>query len=83
MIQVRYFARYREELGVDAETIEATAAETVGALLSELHARGGVWSRIFAQDQRVMMAVNQELADAATPVKAGDEVAFFPPVTGG
>ncbi|MES9849249.1 MAG: MoaD/ThiS family protein, partial [Candidatus Thiodiazotropha sp.] len=37
----------------------------------------------FAEDQRVMMAVNQELTDRNTPLKSGDEVAFFPPVTGG
>ena len=83
MIQVRYFARYREELGSDAESVEATTVDTVEALLGELRARGGTWSRLFAEDQRVMMAVNQELADPATPIDDGDEVAFFPPVTGG
>lgn len=83
MIQVRYFARYREELDSDAESVEATAVDTVEALLSELRGRGGAWSRLFAEDQRVMMAVNQELADPATPIGDGDEVAFFPPVTGG
>ena len=83
MIQVRYFARYREELDSDGEEIEATSADTLEALLKALRARGGVWSRLFAEDQRVMMAVNQELADPATPISDGDEVALFPPVTGG
>lgn len=83
MIQVRYFARYREELGSDTESVEAATVDTVEALLVELRARGGTWSRLFAEDQRVMMAVNQELADPATPIGDGDEVAFFPPVTGG
>ncbi len=83
MIQVRYFARYREELGAEAESIDTSAADTLGDLLKLLRARGDVWSRLFAEDQRVMMSVNQELADPATPVRDGDEVAFFPPVTGG
>jgi molybdopterin synthase sulfur carrier subunit len=83
MIQVRYFARYREELDCAGEDIEASSADTLEALLIELRARGGAWSRLFAQDQRVMMAVNQELADPATPISDGDEVALFPPVTGG
>jgi molybdopterin synthase sulfur carrier subunit len=83
MIQVRYFARFREELESDGETVEAASASSVEALLNQLRARDGAWSRLFALDQRVMVAVNQELADSATPLSDGDEVAFFPPVTGG
>ena len=83
MIQVRYFARFREELGADKEQIDAGRINTLEALLSDLRARGGAWSRLFAEDQRVMMAVNQERADRATRLKDGDEVALFPPVTGG
>ena len=83
MIQVRYFARFREELGADKEQIDAGRIDTLEALLSDLRTRGGAWSRLFAEDQRVMMAVNQELADRATRLKDGDEVALFPPVTGG
>ena len=83
MIEVRYFARFREELESEGEAIEATRVDTVESLLSQLRARDGAWSRLFAADQRVMVAVNQELADPATPINDGDEVAFFPPVTGG
>ncbi len=83
MIDVKYFARFREELGSDGERIEAAQVATIDALLSELRGRGGAWSRLFAEDQRVMMAVNQELADRATRLADGDEVALFPPVTGG
>ncbi|MEJ2693173.1 MAG: molybdopterin converting factor subunit 1 [Candidatus Thiodiazotropha sp.] len=83
MIQVRYFARFREELGSEGEQIDTLQVDTVESLLERLRARGGSWGRLFAQDQRVMMAVNQELADRATPLKDGDEVALFPPVTGG
>lgn len=83
MIQVLFFARFREELGVASEQIELDGLTTMGELLACLRRRGEAWGRLFAEDQRVMMAVNQALADRNTPLKEGDEVAFFPPVTGG
>ncbi|MCU7851264.1 MAG: molybdopterin converting factor subunit 1 [Candidatus Thiodiazotropha sp. (ex Monitilora ramsayi)] len=83
MIEVRFFARFREELGADTEQLEAGRVNSVEDLLTDLRGRGGAWSRLFAEDQRVMAAVNQEVADQSTPLKDGDEVAFFPPVTGG
>jgi sulfur-carrier protein len=83
MIVVKYFARFREELGTGDEQMDGIQVTSVEGLLADLRARGGVWARLFAQDQRVMMAVNQELADRDTPLKDGDEVALFPPVTGG
>ena len=83
MIEIRYFARFREELASEGERLESVDVHNVATLLARLRARDGVWARLFAADQRVMVAVNQELADPATPVRDGDEVAFFPPVTGG
>ncbi len=46
-------------------------------------ARGGTWGSALAQGKALRVAVNQEVAQPTTPVKPGDEVAFFPPVTGG
>jgi len=83
MIEVKYFARFREELGTAGEQIALSEADSLESLLTGLRGRGGAWSRLFAADQRVMMAVNQEVADPATPLRDGDEVALFPPVTGG
>jgi molybdopterin synthase sulfur carrier subunit len=83
MIQVLFFARFREELGVASEQIELDGLTTLGDLVEYLCERGDDWGRLFAADQRVMMAVNQEMADRDTALKVGDEVAFFPPVTGG
>jgi len=48
-----------------------------------LRNREGPWTQAFAPGKTWRVAVNQNMADLATPVKAGDEVAFFPPVTGG
>jgi molybdopterin synthase sulfur carrier subunit len=51
--------------------------------LQWLRARGGAWERELAAGRPVRAAVNQDMATPATPVRDGDEVAFFPPVTGG
>jgi molybdopterin synthase sulfur carrier subunit len=82
-IQLRLFARFREELGVDCEPLALDGVSCVGDLLGQLRQRGGAWSRLLAEDQRVMMAVNQQMASPGTPLQEGDEVALFPPVTGG
>ena len=56
---------------------------TVAGLRTLLMARGGAWQTALAQGRALRVAVNQEMAQPATPVKPGDEIAFFPPVTGG
>lgn len=81
MIKVLYFARLREDLNTDSESVEAVS--DVHSLVKVLHARGGEWAEIFGDNQLVLMSVNQEMADIGTPLADGDEVAFFPPVTGG
>jgi molybdopterin synthase sulfur carrier subunit len=48
-----------------------------------LSARGGTWAEVFGRDQGVLVAVNQVLARPEAAIADGDEVAFFPPVTGG
>jgi molybdopterin synthase sulfur carrier subunit len=84
MINVLYFARLREQLGAGSEGLEAVPEiATLGDIVSLLSARGGVWTQVFSGDQPVMMALNQEMCGADAAVRDGDEVAFFPPVTGG
>ena len=82
MIRVLYFASLRERLACAEETLPSSPA-TVAALRAELLARGGVWAEVFAAEQRVLAAVNQEMAADGQVLDAGDEVGFFPPVTGG
>ncbi|MBK1851132.1 MULTISPECIES: molybdopterin converting factor subunit 1 [unclassified Marinobacter] len=82
ILTVRFFARLREELGTEQLTLPAEKDQTAGDLLAELASRGGPWAQLQG-GQPVMIAINQAMAKPATPVKAGDEVAFFPPVTGG
>ena len=79
-----YFARLRESLGQAQEKIAWQPMLTsVGALLDVLRARGPDWQAALSDAQMVRVAVNQDLAQPATPLKDGDEVALFPPVTGG
>lgn len=82
MISLQFFARYRETLGRDAEQLEWEAGlETVDDLRQKLLARGNEWSVL--AERNLMCARNQELCGLDEPVADGDEVAFFPTVTGG
>jgi len=81
-VNVRYFASIREALGTGSESCATTAA-TLGALRDELIARGGAFSQALARGKAVRMAHNQLLSDESAALAEGDEVAFFPPVTGG
>jgi molybdopterin synthase sulfur carrier subunit len=79
-----YLARLREAFGAANERVDPPAGvTTVGALRAWLAARGGPWANELAPGRAVRIAVNHDLADAHTPVRPGDEVALFPPVTGG
>lgn len=83
-ISVLYFASLREWLGLESETLELPEdISTLGQLRQWLSARGERWADKFSDSQRLMMAVNQEISRPDTLISDGDEVAFFPPVTGG
>lgn len=83
-VKVLYFAALREQLGTAGEEIELPAGvATVAALRAHLRGRGGAWQAALADGKLVRMAVNQDMAQPSAGLKAGDEVAFFPPVTGG
>lgn len=84
MITLLYFARLREALGIGREELVLPAGVgTLGALRDQLAQRGDAWAREMAAGRNLRAAVNQDIAKADTPVKDGDEIAFFPPVTGG
>jgi molybdopterin synthase sulfur carrier subunit len=84
MIRIRYFARLRERLATGEEQLDwSTDTATVAALRRHLCSRGGVWAEALGGEETVLAAVEQELARPETPILDGQEVAFFPPVTGG
>ena len=83
-VKVLYFAGLREQVGIRGEDLQVPAGvATVAGLRAVLMSRGGAWQSALAQGKALRVAVNQEMAQPTTPLKAGDEVAFFPPVTGG
>jgi molybdopterin synthase sulfur carrier subunit len=82
-VRILFFAGLREALGVGSESMLLPAeVGTVGALRDVLAARGEVWSALVTT-KNLRVAVNQQMVGLDAVVKAGDEVAFFPPVTGG
>ena len=82
-LTILYFASLREAVGLSREEMPVEAGATIGAVVERLRARSAHWADAFAPGKAWRVAVNQQMASLATAVKAGDEVAFFPPVTGG
>ncbi len=83
-LTVLWFAWLRERTGIAEELVCPPAdVATVGALIDWLTARTPRHASAFQNRRAVRCAVNQDFADPATPIHPGDEVAFFPPVTGG
>ena len=83
-LTILYFAWLRERTGTSLESVTPPAGVcTVGELIAWLAERSPGHARAFANLRTVRCAVNQDFADPTTRVGPGDEVAFFPPVTGG
>lgn len=83
-MEILYFAWVRQKVGHGAETLEPPAeVADVAGLMRWLAARSPGHAAAFAQPGQIRAAVNQEFCPPDHPVRPGDEVAFFPPVTGG
>lgn len=84
MIKVLFFASLRDRLGVAELSVSADeAGDNVASLRRFLAGRGEAWSEALGEGARVLAAINQQMVDMGFTVEDGDEVAFFPPVTGG
>lgn len=81
MIKVLFFAQVRELTGTDALELPADFS-TVESLRQHLATNSDRWA-LALEDDKLLAAVNQTLVSFDHPLTAGDEVAFFPPVTGG
>ncbi|WP_394212854.1 molybdopterin synthase sulfur carrier subunit [Enterovibrio calviensis] len=81
MIQVLFFAQVKELVGTGSLALDAkfTSAEDIR---QHLAAKGDKWS-LALESGKLLVAINQTISELSSPVKDGDEVAFFPPVTGG
>lgn len=83
-VTIVYLARLREAFGCAGERLEIDDADmTVADVLTRLRERGGTFATELAAGRAVRVAVNHTMAAAHTAVRAGDEVALLPPVTGG
>jgi molybdopterin synthase sulfur carrier subunit len=82
MIKVIFFAALREQLGCDGTEIKANSASTVAEVKVALGKEDAKWQNYLTSNS-LLCAVNHQMVNSDFLVKAGDEVAFFPPVTGG
>ncbi len=83
-VTILYFARIKEVVNYSSEQVSLPdGVETIIALKSWLSGRGEVWKKLFDGSSVVRAAINHELVDELATLDEGDEVAFFPPVTGG
>ena len=79
-----YFAWVRQKIGVSEETVDVPeGVESVAGLIAHLRARGGGYEEALSELRRVRAAVNQEHVSFDAKIGDGDEIALFPPVTGG
>jgi len=83
-MQILYFAWVRQKVGVGEEQVSLPPeVRDVGGLMRWLATRSHGHAEAFSNARQIRAAVNQEFCGPEQPVRAGDEVAFFPPVTGG
>lgn len=81
-LKLIYFAQIKDDLGLTSEMI-VTKAMTIAALLDELRQRGALWQQVLSEERAYRVAVNQVMVSEDVVLSDGDEVAIFPPVTGG
>ncbi len=82
MIKIVFFAALREQLDCAELSIASADINTVADIKQLLSAKNDQWQQTFS-NASLLSAVNHDMVDSSHSVKSGDEVAFFPPVTGG
>ncbi|MBL4765122.1 MAG: molybdopterin converting factor subunit 1 [Colwellia sp.] len=82
MIKVVFFAALREQLECSELTLSSENIATVADLKQQLASKNEQWQALF-DNSSLLSAINHDMVDSEQPIKSGDEVAFFPPVTGG
>lgn len=83
MISILFFARIRDELGISDLSLELPDGVRNVAQLTDALIQANPGFRSALTQPSILYAVNQEMATPVTTVEDGDEIAYFPPVTGG
>jgi molybdopterin synthase sulfur carrier subunit len=81
MIKIQFFAGLRERIGLAKINVEYNGEQSIEALRLQLLERGEQWQAL--AENNVLCALNQSICQPDTVINDGDEIAFFPPVTGG
>jgi len=83
-VSLLYFASFRERLKLENEMIEIDESiKNIADLKQLLASRKNAWEDVFSADKNVLVSINQNMAKTHSPITHNDEIAFFPPVTGG
>jgi len=82
-LRVRYFAQLREQLGCEQEDLMVGKPLVVASLIEQLRGRGGDWAQALSAQERICVAVDQEMVPLSHQLQGDAEVALFRPVTGG
>ncbi len=82
-VTVLFFASLREQLGTSTLSVQLSEDSNTDDLLTTVIEQLGDEADAILRDEGVKMSVNQEVKDQACPLQTGDEIAFFPPITGG
>ena len=82
-VRLKYFARYREMLNCEEETLEVETDISTNELTNLLAKRSENWAAVFINNEKLLIAINHSISHENVRLQHGDEVAFYPPVTGG
>ncbi|KFZ37605.1 hypothetical protein HR45_09275 [Shewanella mangrovi] len=82
MINVLFFAQVRELLGTASVQVDGANLATAADLRAHLASQNDKWAQVLDSD-KLLVAINQTMSQWHAAIQDGDEVAFFPPVTGG
>jgi molybdopterin synthase sulfur carrier subunit len=84
MLKIQYFASIREQLNKNEESLILPAnVNNVGDLIEYMKNNDPIFYQVYEKNPKLLVAVNHTVADKSVALTRGDEVAFFPPMTGG
>jgi molybdopterin synthase sulfur carrier subunit len=83
MVQITYFAKVRETVGLDGESRDVAPATSIAELVERMVDEADIYARAFADRAKLRFAIDQKMVNADAVLDGVQELAIFPPVTGG